>query len=74
MIVKFSDTDLCTETLVEKFDRLPYKHKVCFVAKDFPKCKSVVSMKEYHGLSNVSYEWAYSYRYFNFVKEINSYI
>lgn len=74
MIVKFSDTDLCSDDLVEEFDKMPFEHKVCFTAKKYPNCKSVIPMAEYKNDKHVIYEWAYSYRYFNFVKEVNKII
>ena len=33
MIVKFSDTDCCTDELILEFDKMPFEHKVCFTAK-----------------------------------------
>lgn len=75
MIVKFSDTDYgCTDALISEFDKMPFKHKVCFTAKPHPDCKSVMTMEEYRGKEYVLYEWAYSYRYFDFVKEANKLI
>lgn len=72
MIVKFSDTDFgCTDELIEEFDKLPFKNKVCFTHKPFPQCKSVIYMPEYKENEYVLYEWAYSYRYYNFVKKAN---
>lgn len=71
MIVKFSDTDCCTDELVLEFDKMPFEHKVCFTTKKQPSCKSVIAMKEYNGKPFVLYEWAYSYRYYDFVKEAN---
>lgn len=71
MIVKFSDTDCCTDELILEFDKMPFEHKVCFTAKKQPSCKSVIAMKEYNGKPFVLYEWAYSYRYYDFVKEAN---
>lgn len=72
MIVKFSDTDFgCSDDLLEEFDRLPFKNKVCFTHKPFPNCKSVRYMSEYKDKDYVLYEWAYSYKYYNFVKEAN---
>lgn len=72
MMVKFSDTDYgCTDELIEEFDKMPFKHKVCFTAKEFPECNSVIPMAEYEGKEYVLYEWAYSYRYYDFVKEAN---
>lgn len=71
MIVKFSDTDCCTDELILEFDKMPFEHKVCFTAKKHPSCKSLIAMKEYNGKPFVLYEWAYSYRYYDFVKEAN---
>lgn len=71
MIVKFSDADLCTDELIEEFERLPFKNKVCFTHKPHPLCKNVIPMAEYADDGHVHYEWAYSYRYYNFVKEAN---
>lgn len=72
MIVKFSDNDLCTDELVRRFDALPFPHKVCFSAKPFPDCKSVIYMPMFAEAGRVGYEWRYSYRYYNFVKEANA--
>lgn len=72
MIVKFSDTDYgCTDKLIEEFDKMPFTHKVCFTAKKHPMSKCVIPMKEYEGKEYVRYEWAYSYKYYDFVKEAN---
>ena len=72
MIVKFSDTDYgCTDELIEEFDKMPFKHKVCFTAKVHSDCNSVIYMPEYKDNPCVLYEWAYSYRYYDFVKEAN---
>ena len=75
MIVKFSDTDFgCSDNLIEEFDKMPFEHKVCFTTKKQPSCKSVIAMKEYNGKPFVLYEWAYSYKYYDFVKEANKII
>lgn len=72
MIVKFSDTDYgCTDELIEEFGKMPFKHKVCFTAKEHPDCSSVIYMPEYKDKPYVLFEWAYSYRYYNFVQEAN---
>lgn len=72
MIVKFSDTDYgCTDELIEEFDRMPFEHKVCFTAKEHPMCRSVITMPEFKNKPYVLYEWAYSYKYYDFVKEAN---
>lgn len=71
LIVKFSDTDECTDELIKEFNSLPFKNKICFTSKPFPECKSVITMKEFANKTRVTNEWAYSYRYYNFVKEAN---
>lgn len=72
MIVKFSDTDYgCTDALIEEFDKMPFEHKICFTAKTHPKCSSVITMPEFKDKPFVLYEWAYSYKYYDFVKEAN---
>lgn len=35
LIVKFCDRDLATPALIEEFDRLPYRNKICLTAKDY---------------------------------------
>lgn len=71
MIVKFSDSDLCTEDLIRRFDVLPFKNKICFTGKPYPKYKSVKYMSEFKESGHVVNEWAYSYNYYNFVREAN---
>lgn len=72
MIVKFSDSDPARDVkYVEEFDRLPFPNKVCFAGKPFHSCKSVIFMKEFKSQGFVFSEWAYSYRYYNFVKKAN---
>lgn len=71
LIVKFSDTDECTDELIKEFDNMPFKNKVCFTSKPFPECKSVIAMKEFANDKNVKYEWAYSQKYYKFVYEAN---
>lgn len=72
MIVKFSDTDYgCTDELIERFDQLPFENKVCFTHKPHPHCSSVIYMPEFAQKEYVLYEWAYSYKYYDFVKEAN---
>lgn len=75
MIVKFSDTDCCRDDkLIYEFDKLPFKYKVCFTGKPYPECQSVKFMTEFKTQGYALYEWAYSYKYYNFVKEANSII
>lgn len=72
MIVKFSDSDPARDDkYIEEFDELPFEHKVCFTGKSYPQCKDVIYMKEFKQQGYAHYEWAYSYRYYDFVKHAN---
>lgn len=72
MIVKFSDADPArADEYIYEFENLPFEHKVCFTGKPYHDCKSVICMKEFEKQGYVYYEWAYSYKYYNFVKQVN---
>lgn len=47
LFISFTDRDLCDPEHINEFDRLPFKHKVCFVAKEYPNNKSVIWLKGY---------------------------
>ncbi len=47
IFVELSDKELCTEEIVVEFDKLPFKHKVCFTAKNYPNIICAVQLKEY---------------------------
>lgn len=71
LVIKFNDQNLATEEHIEKFDKLPFKNKICFVAKPMPNIKSAIFMKKYYGekyvLSDVSgYE-----KYLDITKYLN---
>lgn len=72
MLVKFSDSDSArNEEYIHEFDKMPFANKVCFTGKAYPTCKSVIYMKEFKSQGYAYYEWAYSYKYYNFVKQVN---
>ena len=72
LIVKFCDRDQCTEDLIRRFDKLPYSHKVCFTAKEYPDIQSVCYLKEYKGDQFVDNCWLVSNSHWSFVKHANS--
>lgn len=43
----FTDQDSCTYDDLEKFDKLKYENKICFVSKDYPNLKSAIWVKDY---------------------------
>jgi uncharacterized protein (DUF1919 family) len=69
---EFCDRELCDKKLLEEFDALPFTHKVCFTAKEYPELKSCVWIKEDSNKSYVEYEWYKFPKYFNLVKWLNS--
>ena len=49
LFVAFSDRDIFSEELLQAFDALPFKQKVCFTAKRYPGIQSAVYLPEYEG-------------------------
>lgn len=47
MIVKFNDQNLCTEELIEEFDMMNFRNKICFTAKPYKKLNSVIVFDKY---------------------------
>ncbi len=72
LIFKFSDGNLATDELIERFDALEYKNKICFTSKPYPKLKSVVYMDRFKDLKRVDLEWKYDKHYINLHKFINN--
>lgn len=70
LLVKFCDRDYCTDELVERFSKLPFKHKICFSAREYPY-EGVVCLKEQKALPYVDSCWKISDKYWNFVQEAN---
>ena len=49
LILAFTDKDLCTPELLQKFDALPYKNKIVFTANAHPDIKHSTQIKHYAG-------------------------
>jgi uncharacterized protein (DUF1919 family) len=47
ILFKFNDQNLCMDHHLQKFDELPYEHKICFTAKKHDNIKSCVQFEEY---------------------------
>lgn len=41
LIVKFNDQNECSEQHLIEFDRLPYKNKICFTAREYASCRNL---------------------------------
>lgn len=73
VIFKFSDGDKFEDSMVERFEALPFKNKVLFTAKEYPNAKSVVTLKKFLGRERVYDEWKNaSKKEFDVVKFINN--
>lgn len=71
MLVKFSDRDLCNDKLIESFDKLPFKNKLCITAKKYD-LESVVQFDIFESKEYVENEWDYVDRYLNIKQIINN--
>src|SRR5690606_34022267 len=47
LIVKFNDQNLCTDDLIEEFDKMDFQNKLCFTSKPYKKLNSVIFFEEY---------------------------
>ncbi len=72
LIFKFSDSERCDQSLIERFDALPFKNKICFSAKSFPELKSVVTLKYFKGKEGVIDEWKHSEKEYSIRKLLNN--
>lgn len=71
---KFSDAYLCDEEDLKKFESLNFNKKICFTAKEYPKIKSIVWIKDFEENGNVldPFEFRWKYRkYFDVIKWLN---
>lgn len=71
MLVKFSDRDLCNPDLINRFDKLPFKNKICFTSKEYSDLDSVVVLDEFKDKECVENEWDYCYKYIDIIKMLN---
>jgi uncharacterized protein (DUF1919 family) len=71
LLFKFCDGYLANDFLIEKFDKLPHKNKICFTAKKYKHLPSVVYMKHFKNDKYVSLEWKYDKKYIDIHKLFN---
>lgn len=74
LIIKFNDTNLCTKKDIEDFNKLPYKHKICFAAKKYPDIKCAIWMKKYRFNKEIKEDYYSGHKYFNIINYINNFI
>lgn len=71
MIIKFSDGDLCNDSLAIRFDALPYKHKLFFSAKSYSNLNSNIQIKKFSQDLRVRDEWKYFEKHLDIYQLIN---
>ncbi|PCJ29072.1 MAG: hypothetical protein COA99_19885 [Moraxellaceae bacterium] len=57
--------------MAQRFEKLKFKNKVCFLAKEHPELQSIVSLKKFKNQTRVRDEWKYSSKEFNVTQFIN---
>lgn len=72
VIFKFSDGDKFEDSMVARFEALPFKNKVLFTAKEYPNTKSVVTLEKFKGQTRVHDEWKNASKEFDVLKFINN--
>jgi uncharacterized protein (DUF1919 family) len=72
LLFKFSDSEICSDDLIYRFERLAYKNKICFTAKPFPHCKSNIYLPHFKNTTMVQDEWKHSEKEYNIVSIINN--
>lgn len=70
-IVAFHDGDGFTPELLARFDRLPYRCKVCFTSRPYPGYSSAVYLPEFAGCDRVGRTWKLSDLHFDLVAAAN---
>lgn len=71
LLVKFCDRDLCSEELINEFDKLDFKNKLCFTANEYANADTIV-FKEFNGKECIENEWKYYEKYIDIVEVLNS--
>ena len=72
MIFKFSDGDKFEDGMAERFEKLKFKNKVCFLASEHKDLESVITLEKFRGTPRVHDEWKNSKKEFNDLTFINN--
>lgn len=72
IIFKFCEQNECTKKHVERFEKLPFKNKICFTTKDYPGYKSVIWFKNQVKNDEVLRDYYESNKYLNIIDYINN--
>lgn len=72
LLFKFSDSEDASDEMIHQFNSLPFKNKICFTAKPYPECRSIVYLPKFNGMEKVRDEWKYSENEYNLPALLNS--
>ena len=72
IIFKFCEQNECTKKHVERFEKLPFKNKICFTTKEYPGYKSVICFKDQTKNAEVLRDYYESHKYLNIIDYINN--
>lgn len=70
-LVKFNQRDVCDDDLIRRFDRLPFREKVCFTTHPVPGADCAVVLPEFAGDPCVRLCWNVSNLHWSFVRHAN---
>ncbi|MDD5716650.1 MAG: DUF1919 domain-containing protein [Sulfuricurvum sp.] len=71
LLFKFSDSEGASDEMIRRFDALPLKNKLCFTAKPFPECRSVIYLSAFKHAKRVRDEWKHSEKAYDLMGLIN---
>jgi uncharacterized protein (DUF1919 family) len=71
LLFKFSDSEVCTEEHIKRFDALTFNHKICFSAKPYSHSKSSVYLPHFKNENGVKDEWKYSEKEYDLLHLLN---
>ena len=74
LFITFTDRDLCDEVLLRQFDKMQFRNKVCFTAKEYPSVKSSFWITEYQNqpyVGDMYTEFDILKRNFNYIEWLN---
>lgn len=71
-LVAMSQCDGADYELMQRFDRLPFRHKVLFTAQPLQGLKSAVYLPEYASKQRVGAAWRVCHRHYDVVQALNS--
>ena len=72
VVFKFSDGDKFEDSMVGRFEALPFKNKILFSAKEYPHTNSVITLEKFRGEERVHDEWKNASKEFDVTKFINN--